>query len=198
MYTFKKSGAGSLDSDGMIDLYRKWLDEYPIVSIEDGLAENDWDGWAKLTAALGDRVQLVGDDIFVTSSGEAAIDGLVVAFDKFNLQMRSQSKVLSMHGNLVAKRFYSEGRSEFNLSSTWWSALYSGFNSQNHGSSPSRIYYFPQYCAVFGLQTDPKVTFSPPDNAVTYLWPTDGITFYVADPTDGGLRWELVDWRDLH
>ncbi|HVS59338.1 MAG TPA: phosphopyruvate hydratase, partial [Gemmatimonadaceae bacterium] len=71
-YTFKKSGAGTLDSDGMIDLYRKWLDEYPIVSIEDGLAEDDWEGWAKLTAALGDRVQLVGDDIFVTSTERLA------------------------------------------------------------------------------------------------------------------------------
>ncbi|HEY6828676.1 MAG TPA: phosphopyruvate hydratase, partial [Gemmatimonadaceae bacterium] len=54
-YTFKKSGAGSRDADGMIELYGKWLDEYPIVSIEDGLAEDDWDGWAKITAALGDR-----------------------------------------------------------------------------------------------------------------------------------------------
>jgi enolase len=67
-YTFKKSGRGTLDADGMIDLYAKWLDEYPIVSIEDGLAEDDWAGWAKLTAALGDRVQLVGDDIFVTNT----------------------------------------------------------------------------------------------------------------------------------
>src|ERR1700681_1891740 len=48
-YTFKKSGAGSLDSDGMIELYKKWLDEYPIVSIEDGLAEDDWEGGAKMT-----------------------------------------------------------------------------------------------------------------------------------------------------
>src|SRR5437773_8641571 len=56
-YTFKKSGGGSRYAEGMIDLYRKWLDEYPIVSIEDGLAEDDWDGWAKITAALGDRVQ---------------------------------------------------------------------------------------------------------------------------------------------
>jgi len=71
-YTFKKSGAGSLDADGMIELYRKWLDEYPIVSIEDGLAEDDWEGWARLTAALGDRVQLVGDDIFVTSTERLA------------------------------------------------------------------------------------------------------------------------------
>jgi enolase len=71
-YTFKKSGAGTLDSEGMIELYRKWLDEYPIVSIEDGLAEDDWEGWAKLTAALGDRLQLVGDDIFVTSTERLA------------------------------------------------------------------------------------------------------------------------------
>jgi enolase len=51
----------------MVELYAGWLDKYPIVSIEDGLAEDDWDGWAKLTEALGERVQLVGDDIFVTS-----------------------------------------------------------------------------------------------------------------------------------
>ena len=67
-YTFKKSGAGSRNADGMIDLYQQWLEEYPIVSIEDGLSEDDWDGWAKLTERLGDRVQLVGDDLFVTST----------------------------------------------------------------------------------------------------------------------------------
>ena len=71
-YTFKKSGAGSRDVDGMIELYTKWLDEYPIVSIEDGLSEDDWDGWAKLTEALGDRVQLVGDDLFVTNTKRLA------------------------------------------------------------------------------------------------------------------------------
>jgi enolase len=71
-YTFKKSGAGTHNADGMIDMYAKWLDEYPIVSIEDGLAEDDWAGWAKLTAALGDRVQLVGDDIFVTNTERLA------------------------------------------------------------------------------------------------------------------------------
>ena len=67
-YTFKKSGAGKKDAEGMIELYSGWLDRYPIVSIEDGLAEDDWDGWTKLTAALGDRVQLVGDDLFVTNT----------------------------------------------------------------------------------------------------------------------------------
>src|SRR6478609_3962795 len=72
IYTFKKSGAGALDSDAMVEMYGKWLDEYPIVSIEDGLAEDDWDGWAKITAALGDRVQLVGDDLFVTNTERLA------------------------------------------------------------------------------------------------------------------------------
>ena len=71
-YTFKKSGGGTLSADGMIELYAKWLDQYPIVSIEDGLAEDDWDGWAKITAALGDRVQLVGDDLFVTNTERLA------------------------------------------------------------------------------------------------------------------------------
>jgi enolase len=71
-YTFKKSGAGTLDAAGMIELYAKWMAEYPIVSIEDGLAEDDWDGWAALTKALGDRVQLVGDDLFVTNTERLA------------------------------------------------------------------------------------------------------------------------------
>jgi len=71
-YTFKKSGAGKRDADGMVELYTNWIDQYPIVSIEDGLAEDDWAGWAKLTAAIGDRCQLVGDDIFVTNTERLA------------------------------------------------------------------------------------------------------------------------------
>jgi enolase len=71
-YTFKKSGAGTRDANGMIELYTQWMETYPIVSIEDGLAEDDWDGWAALTTALGDRVQLVGDDLFVTNTERLA------------------------------------------------------------------------------------------------------------------------------
>ncbi|GAC1652220.1 MAG: phosphopyruvate hydratase [Gemmatimonadaceae bacterium] len=71
-YVFKKSGLGSRDAGGMIELYGKWLEEFPIVSIEDGLAEDDWAGWEQLTRAIGDRCQLVGDDIFVTSTERLA------------------------------------------------------------------------------------------------------------------------------
>ena len=66
-YNLKKSGEGVKSSDDMIRLYEDWTRQYPIISIEDGLAEGDWPGWKKLTAALGSRVQLVGDDVFVTN-----------------------------------------------------------------------------------------------------------------------------------
>ena len=66
-YDFKKSGEKTRTSDEMIRLWEEWVREYPIVSIEDGLAEGDWEGWRSLTKALGDRVQLVGDDVFVTN-----------------------------------------------------------------------------------------------------------------------------------
>lgn len=66
-YHFKKSTGAKLFSSDMIDLYSKLVKDYPIVSIEDGLAEDDWDGWKALTEKLGKKIQLVGDDIFVTN-----------------------------------------------------------------------------------------------------------------------------------
>jgi enolase len=71
------AGAGrSLDPDGMVRYYEELVAAYPIRSIEDGMAEDDWDGWAALTQAIGDRVQLVGDDLFVTNPARLA-DGIV-------------------------------------------------------------------------------------------------------------------------
>jgi enolase len=66
-YEFKKSGDKPRTADEMVVLYEEWVRQYPITSIEDGLAEGDWDGWKTLTSALGHRVQLVGDDVFVTN-----------------------------------------------------------------------------------------------------------------------------------
>ncbi len=62
------SEAKSLDAEGFTDYLADWVDQYPIISIEDGMAEDDWDGWSALTKRLGDRVQLVGDDLFVTDA----------------------------------------------------------------------------------------------------------------------------------
>ncbi len=66
-YKFFSSSQEIISSDDMIAIWADWCKKYPIRSIEDGLAENDWEGWAKLTAKLGDKVQLVGDDLFVTN-----------------------------------------------------------------------------------------------------------------------------------
>jgi enolase len=66
-YVFRKSGERTRTAAEMVEMYREWVGQYPIISIEDGVAEGDWDGWTQLTRALGDRVQLVGDDVFVTN-----------------------------------------------------------------------------------------------------------------------------------
>ncbi len=67
-YRFAASSGQALDSGAMIDLLAGWVDRYPVLSIEDGLAEDDWTGWTRLTEVLGARVQLIGDDLFATQS----------------------------------------------------------------------------------------------------------------------------------
>ncbi len=74
-YTFKKSSGKTLSSDEMVAFWADWTKKYPILSIEDGLAEDDWNGWAKLTETIGDTTQLVGDDLFVTNTDRLA-DGI--------------------------------------------------------------------------------------------------------------------------
>ena len=67
VYELSRSGMGTKTTEEMIDMYADWCDKYPIISIEDGLDQNDWDGWKKLTDRLGSKIQLVGDDLFVTN-----------------------------------------------------------------------------------------------------------------------------------
>ena len=67
-YTLEGEGGKRLTSEEMVEFYARWVVQYPIVSIEDGMAENDWDGWAALTARVGSQIQLVGDDLFVTNT----------------------------------------------------------------------------------------------------------------------------------
>ena len=68
VYNLAKSGQGKKTSDEMIAFYKRWIEKYPIVSVEDGLAENDWEGFRRQTASQGDKIQIVGDDIFVTNT----------------------------------------------------------------------------------------------------------------------------------
>lgn len=78
-YVFKKSDGRKLSSEQMVEYWVNWAKQFPIISIEDGLAENDWKGWSYLTEQLGDTVQLVGDDLFVTNTAflERGIDEIV-------------------------------------------------------------------------------------------------------------------------
>jgi enolase len=76
-YVFKKSDKSAKSSEEMVRYWAKWAKDYPIVSIEDGLAEDDWDGWAMLTKELGGKIQLVGDDLFVTN-----VERLQMGIDK--------------------------------------------------------------------------------------------------------------------
>jgi enolase len=77
VYHFKKSSGEKLTSSQMVDYWADWANKYPILSIEDGLAEDDWDGWKLLTKKTGDKIQLVGDDLFVTN-----VDRLQQGIDK--------------------------------------------------------------------------------------------------------------------
>ena len=67
LYSFKKSGGATMTTNEVVAYWTKWVDQYPILSIEDGLAEDDWAGWVSLNSAIGGRVQIVGDDLFVTN-----------------------------------------------------------------------------------------------------------------------------------
>jgi len=113
-YLMFKSSKQVLSTDEMIDMWAGWCDKYPIRSLEDGLAENDWDGWAKLTKRLGDKVQLVGDDLFVTNKEFLAkgmekgcansilvkvnqIGTLSETFDAVNLAMRNRYSAILSH-----------------------------------------------------------------------------------------------------
>jgi enolase len=113
-YMLFKSSKDVLTTDQMIDLWASWCKKYPIRSIEDGLAENDWEGWKKLTALLGQKVQLVGDDLFVTNKKflqrglkEQAANAILVkvnqigtlseTFDAVNLATRSRYAAVLSH-----------------------------------------------------------------------------------------------------
>ncbi|MGP1347044.1 MAG: phosphopyruvate hydratase [Phycisphaerales bacterium] len=113
-YKFFSSSQEIISTDDLISIWADWCKKYPIRSIEDGLAENDWEGWAKLTAKLGDNVQLVGDDLFVTNAKFVArgikersanavlvkvnqIGTLSETFDTVNLAMRNNFACVLSH-----------------------------------------------------------------------------------------------------
>ena len=98
-YVFKKSDKSAKSSDDMVRFWAKWANDYPIVSLEDGLAEDDWDGWQNLTKELGSKIQLVGDDIFVTN-----IQIFAEGIEKANRQFNSDQGEPDRHGERDSRR----------------------------------------------------------------------------------------------
>ncbi|MDJ0832382.1 MAG: phosphopyruvate hydratase [Gammaproteobacteria bacterium] len=94
----------SFDADGFADYLTNWVDQYPIVTIEDGMAENDWDGWATLTGKLGQRVQLVGDDLFVTNTSifkqgidQAIANSILIKFNQIGTLSETLQAISMAH-----------------------------------------------------------------------------------------------------
>lgn len=105
-YVFKKSSKQEFSAQELIDLYRSWLGKYPIVSIEDGLDENDWEGWKILTSSLGTEVQLVGDDLFVTNAARLsqgiesnAANAILVKLNQIGTLTETLDTVALAHAN---------------------------------------------------------------------------------------------------
>ena len=118
-YTLAGEGK-TLDSQGLIDLFANWCNEFPIFSIEDALDEDDWDGWQKLTAAIGDKVQLVGDDLFVTNTerlkrgiDEKSANAILIKVNQIGTLTETLQAITMAHGaGMKAVMSHRSGESE--------------------------------------------------------------------------------------
>jgi enolase len=119
-YVFKKSDNRRLSSEEMAAYWTDWCDRYPIVSIEDGMAENDWEGWKNLTTAVGKRVQLVGDDLFVTNVrflqrgiDEAAANSILIKVNQIGTLTETLDAIdLARTNNMTAVISHRSGETE--------------------------------------------------------------------------------------
>ena len=119
-YVFKKSDKRELSSEEMVAYWADWCDKYPIISIEDGMAENDWEGWVNITDQIGDRVQLVGDDLFVTNVRflergieEGAANGILIKVNQIGTLTETLDAIeLAKTNNMTAIISHRSGETE--------------------------------------------------------------------------------------
>jgi enolase len=119
-YVFRKSGEPARTPDQMVEMYADWVRQYPIISIEDGVAEGDWDGWKALTRELGLRVQLVGDDVFVTNPAilrqgiaEGVANALLVKLNQIGTVSETLDAIkMARHANYATVISHRSGESE--------------------------------------------------------------------------------------
>ncbi|MFM8439816.1 MAG: phosphopyruvate hydratase [Acidobacteriota bacterium] len=119
-YVFKKSDGRVLSSDAMVDFWADWCDRYPIISIEDGLAESDWAGWKNITTRLGGKIQLVGDDLFVTNTkflqkgiDEGAANSILIKVNQIGTLTETLDAIeLAKQNNMTAVISHRSGETE--------------------------------------------------------------------------------------
>lgn len=120
MYILKKSSGDKLTSTDLISQYESWLSKYPLVSIEDGLDENDWDGWSEMTRRIGNKVQLVGDDLFVTNPerlrqgiGKGAANSILIKLNQIGTVTETLEAIgLAQEHNLTTVISHRSGETE--------------------------------------------------------------------------------------
>jgi enolase len=119
-YVFKKSDKRELSSDEMVAYWADWCEKYPIISIEDGLAESDWDGWKRITEQLGRKIQLVGDDLFVTNTkflqrgiDESAANSILIKVNQIGTLTETLDAIeLAKTNNMTAVISHRSGETE--------------------------------------------------------------------------------------
>jgi enolase len=120
MYRFYKSSQKEISSDEMVQYWIDWVNRYPIVSIEDALGEDDWDGWKKLTAQLGNKIQLVGDDLFVTNTerlergiAEKSANSILIKLNQIGTLTETMDAIkLAQRNNMTAIVSHRSGETE--------------------------------------------------------------------------------------
>jgi hypothetical protein len=128
------------------------------------------------------------------SNAQVAVTGVVLAGTQFQVAAGSQNNAVSVQGRVITGAFTVNARSEWLILQTLWTTIQSLWNAQKN----SGIAYFPAYAGVWGLNYIPVITVKPDATVITNQWQdlTSG-PIYIINASDGGLRWELADWRDL-
>ena len=155
-YHFHKSTGDKLSSDDMIAYWKEWVDNYPIVSIEDGLHEDDWAAWSKLNAAIGDRVQLVGDDLFVTNTKklergiqEAAANSILIKVNQIgSLSETIDAVTLAKRNSFTSVMSHRSGETEDTTISDLAVALNTGQIKTGSASRSDRIAKYNQLLRI--------------------------------------------------
>lgn len=156
VYHFHKSTGDKLSSDDMISYWADWVNNYPIVSIEDGLHEDDWDAWAKLNAAIGNKVQLVGDDLFVTNTerlkrgiDEKSANSILVKVNQIGSLSETIDSVQMAHSNsFTSVMSHRSGETEDTTISDLAVALNTGQIKTGSASRSDRIAKYNQLIRI--------------------------------------------------